>query len=65
MKAVVYRKYGTADVLNLTEIDRPAPKSDEVLIRIISTSVSAADWRLRKAEPFLVRIFNGLLHQKR
>lgn len=65
MKAVVYRKYGNADVLNLTEIDRPAPKSDEVLIRIISTSVSAADWRLRKAEPFLVRIFNGLFTPKK
>lgn len=64
MRAVLYRKYGTPDVLHLEEIEQPTPKGDEVLIKVHATTVNRTDCGLRGAEIFLTRFFTGLLRPK-
>jgi len=64
MKAMVYTKYGSPDVLQLKEVEKPTPKEDEVLIRIYAAAVTAGDVIVVKGEPFLVRLSSGLLEPK-
>ena len=64
MKASVHTKYGSPDVLRLAEVERPVPKDDEVLIRVRATTVNRTDCGFLRGEPFIVRLFSGLLRPK-
>jgi NADPH:quinone reductase-like Zn-dependent oxidoreductase len=56
MKAVLYEKYGTPDVLQLKEIRKPAPKDDELLIKVHAAEATKADCELRSFK-FAVKWF--------
>ena len=64
MRAVEYNDYGGPEVLHLTEVTKPVPKENEILIKIIATTVTMADVRLRKADPYLVKFMMGFWHPK-
>lgn len=65
MKAVVYTRYGPPDVLQLQELEKPAPKENQVLVKVQAASINAMDYRLMRANPFLVRLMmGGLLKPK-
>lgn len=64
MKAIVQDRYGSPDVLELREIDKPVPGDDAVLVRVRAASVNALDWHLMRALPHLVRLSDGLRKPK-
>ena len=64
MKAAVYYKYGSPDVLSITEVLKPTPNNGEVLIQIRAASLNAYDWHLLRAKPFFTRALSGLLKPK-
>ena len=64
MKAIVYTKYGTPDALQFKEVAKPAPRDDEVLIRVHAVSINDWDWGLLQGVPLANRLNNGLLKPK-
>ena len=59
MKAIVYTKYGSPDVLQLKDVEKPTPKDDEVLIKVYAASINAYDWHFLTADIFLIRLMGG------
>ena len=60
MKAMVRNKYGPPSVLRLAEIDKPAPKEGEVLVKIHAAALNPADWHFLRGDPFPIRFVGGL-----
>ncbi|MCB9601761.1 MAG: NAD(P)-dependent alcohol dehydrogenase [Sandaracinus sp.] len=65
MRAIVHSRYGSPDVLETRELPTPEPRAGEVLVRVRAASINAADYRLMRADPWLVRLENGLFAPKK
>ncbi len=64
MKAIVHTRYGSPDVLELQEVDKPDPTDDEVLVRVRAASVNPADWYGVAGRPYVGRALMGLRKPK-
>jgi NADPH:quinone reductase-like Zn-dependent oxidoreductase len=64
MKAMVYHKYGSPDVLALEEIEKPVAQDDQVLIQVRAAAVTPFDWHMLTGTPYIARIIAGLLGPK-
>ncbi len=64
MKAIVSTKYGSPDVLELKEVEKPYPGDNEVLVKVHAASVNAADWHFLRADPFITRFGSGFFKPK-
>lgn len=64
MKAVVFTKYGSPDVLQLAELEKPTPKENQVLVKVHAASANPLDWHRMRGAPFIARLGEGLLKPK-
>lgn len=65
MRAIVFTKYGSPDVLELKEVEKPTPKDAEVLIKVHAASLNDWDWCALRGTPFVNRLLFGLLKPKK
>lgn len=64
MKAIVTTRYGSADGMELRDVDKPAVTDDRVLVRVHATCVNAFDWHMMRGLPYLARVGEGLRQPK-
>ena len=59
MKAAICTKYGSPSFLKIKEVEKPAPKKDQILVKIHSSTVTSGDARIRRADPWVIRLIFG------
>ena len=64
MKAIVYEKYGSPDILELKDVEKPTPNENEVLIKVHAASINSWDWDMLTGRPLEYRLLSGLLTNK-
>jgi NADPH:quinone reductase-like Zn-dependent oxidoreductase len=64
MKAVVYHRYGSPDVLSCEEVETPPPDSGQVLVKMHAASVNPLDWHFMRGTPYFLRLMAGLRKPK-
>jgi NADPH:quinone reductase-like Zn-dependent oxidoreductase len=60
MKAAIYRKYGPPDVVQIEDVQKPVPKDNEVLVKVLAASVNPLDWKVMSGGPYIIRTLLGL-----
>ncbi len=60
MKAIVYRCYGSPDVLEYEDVEKPTPADNEVLVKVHAASVNPLDWHYMRGSPYIMRLGTGL-----
>jgi len=65
MDALVYKHYGSPDVLQLKQVEKPLPEGDEVCVKIHAATVNRTDCATVRAKPFFMRLITGLLRPKK
>ena len=65
MKAIVQVNYGSPDLLQLRDVDKPVVKDDEVLVRVRAAAVNIGDWHLLQGVPYVMRLGIGLRRPRR
>lgn len=65
MKAIVYRRYGSPDILRLEDVPKPIPGVGDVLVRVRAAAVNPLDWHVLRGKPYIVRTSAGWRTPKR
>ncbi|MFO7537526.1 MAG: NAD(P)-dependent alcohol dehydrogenase, partial [Chloroflexota bacterium] len=64
MKAIIFTQYGSPDVLQLAEVEKPTPQENQVVVKVQAAAANPLDWHRLRADPFLVRLGDGFFKPK-